>query len=111
MEQALQSWAGETPALLFEAFSNTLKLLQLRRPFAAEQHRHEAEDAEGAIDQAPPEGDAAQTAEGEGEGDDEDAGDRAEIEQPLVADGVAQGANKDEGDDEMAEGQPVGAVK
>jgi len=68
------------------------------------------EDAEAAVDETPGEGDASEWSGDEGQGNDCDAGDDAELKDPLVADGVAQGAEEGDGEDEVGEGQPVGSV-
>ena len=78
---------------------------------AGEVERDEAGYSEGAIDEAPPDGDAADFAEDEGVRNDEEAGDDAEIDDPEVADGIPEGADESDGDDEMAEGEPVSAVE
>ena len=78
---------------------------------AGEEERDDADDAEGAIDQSPPDGDAADFTEDEGVRNDEEAGDDAEIDDPEVADGIAEWTDENDGDDEMAEGEPVGAVE
>src|SRR5947209_1718957 len=51
-----------------------------------------AEEAEGEVEEGPVEGDAGEGAGDEGEGDDGGAGEEAEVEDPLVADGVPVGA-------------------
>ena len=88
-----------------------LEVFELFGGAAREVERDDADDSEGAIEEAPPEGDAADTAKDEGVGNDEKAGDDAEIDNPEVADGIAERADKSDGDDEMAEGEPVGAVE
>ena len=91
--------------------SRILEALDLFGGAAGEIERDEADDAEGAIDQAPPDGDAADFAEDEGVGNDEEARDDAEVDDPEIADGIAECADERNGDGEMAEGEPVGAVE
>src|SRR5262249_3338314 len=56
------------------------------------------------------EGDAADGAAEEGVGEDEEAGGEAGVEAPDVADGVEEGADEEDGDDDVGEGEPIGAV-
>ena len=58
-----------------------------------------SEDAEAAVDETPGEGDASEWSGDESERNDCDAGDDAELKDPLVADGVAQGAEEGDGED------------
>ena len=58
----------------------------------------------------PGEGDASDGTGDQGERNDRDAGDQAELEDPFVADGVAQGAEKGNGEDKVRKGEPVGSV-
>ena len=69
-----------------------------------------SEDAEAAVDETPGEWDVTELAGDESEGDDGDAGDDAELDYPLVADGIAQRAEEGDGEDEVREGEPVCAV-
>src|ERR1051325_157894 len=84
---------------------------QFTDPPMAKPERNETKHAKGAINQPPPERDAAQGAEHECIGDHHGAGDQAKSEEPAVADRVTEGADESDGDDEMTEGQPVGAVE
>ena len=90
--------------------NDLLKLLEVFDPVEADEKGDGSEDAEAAVDETPGEGDSSGLAGDEGEGNDRDAGDDAELEDPLVADRVAQGAEKGNGEDEVSEGQPVGSV-
>ena len=90
---------------------NGAATLQLASPDAAEPEGKEAENAKGTINQTPPQRNPAKAAKNECIGNDQGAGYQAEIEQPAVTDGVAQGANKGDGDYKMPERQPVCAVK
>lgn len=76
----------------------------------AEEERDDADDAEAAVDCAPVGRNSADGAGDEGEWNDSDAGDDSELKNPLVAHGIAERAEKRDGDDEMSEGQPVRAV-
>ena len=69
------------------------------------------QDAKGTIDQPPPERNAAQVPEHQRPRDDERAGDQPEINQPTVPHRVTPGANERDRDDDVSEGQPVGAVE
>lgn len=93
-----------------EGQDNLLKALKMFYAVEADEKRDGSEDAEAAVDETPGEGNAADWAGDEGEGNDRDAGDDAELEDPLVADGVAQGAEEGDGEDKVREGQPVGSV-
>jgi hypothetical protein len=68
------------------------------------------EDAETAVDETPEQRDATERAGDQSEGNDRDAGDYAELKNPLVADGVAQGPNERDGKNKMGEGEPVGSI-
>jgi hypothetical protein len=72
--------------------------------------RDDSEDAETAVDQTPEQGDATERTGDQSEGNDRDAGDYAELKNPLVADGVAQGAEERDCKNEMGEGEPVGSI-
>lgn len=69
-----------------------------------------ADEAEAAVDAAPIDGDAADGAGDEGEEEDADGADEAEGDDPFVADGVEVWADEEDGDDDVGEGEPVGAV-
>ena len=74
------------------------------------EERQDSEDAETAVDQAPEQGDATERAGDQSEGNDRDAGDYAELKNPLVADGVAQRAEERDRKNKMGEGEPVGSI-
>lgn len=93
-----------------ESQNDLLKLLQALDAVEADEKGDGSEDSEAAVDETPGEGNAAKRAGEEGEGNDSDAGDDAELENPLVADGVAQWAEEGDGEDKVREGQPVGSV-
>ena len=59
----------------------------------------------------PPERDVADRAADQRERDDPGTGDHAELDDPDVADRVAVGPVEGDGDDQVGEGQPVGAVQ
>ena len=69
-----------------------------------------ADDAEAAIDEAPVERDAADGAGEEREEEDAGARDDAPGDDPLVTDGIDEWADVGDGDDDVREGEPVGAV-
>ena len=93
-----------------EGQNDLLKLLEVLDAAEADEKGDGSEDAEAAVDETPGEGNASERAGDEGEGNDCDAGDDAELKDPLVADGVAQGAEEGNGEDKVREGQPVGSV-
>ena len=72
--------------------------------------RDGSEDAETAVDQTPERRDATERPGDQSEWNDRDAGDYAELENPLVADGVAQWADERDCNNEMGEGEPVGSI-
>ena len=72
-----------------EGQNNLLKLLQALDAVEADEKGDGSEDAEAAVDGTPEGWDAADWAGDEGEGNDGDARDYAELEHPLVADGIA----------------------
>ena len=76
----------------------------------ADEERDDSHYAEGAVNQAPVGWYSADRAGDEGEGDDSDAGDDAELDDPLVTDGVDEWTEEGNRDNDMGEGQPVGAV-
>ena len=76
----------------------------------AEEKRDRAEDTEAAIDETPAEGDAADGAGDQREWNDAGAGDEAEGDDPLVAHGIDERADEEDGENEVGEGEPVGAV-
>src|SRR5688572_7069899 len=96
-----------------EQFANSLReILRCGRfdVLAAKPEGDEAEKAERAVDEPPAERNAAHFAHNEGEGNDEHAGDHAELDDPDVFDGITQWADERNGDNEVTEGKPVGAV-
>src|SRR5581483_2349583 len=76
----------------------------------AVEQRQSAKNAEAAIDEPPVEGDAADGAADEGQREHAGTGDEADFEDPGVRHGSAEWAKKKEGNDDVAEGQPVRAV-
>lgn len=88
------------------------RLLPFQRPnrLAANQKWDAAEHAKAAIDETPAEGDTADGAGDQGEGNYSGAGDEAEVNEPFVADWVNERANEGNRDHEVAEGQPVRSV-
>lgn len=87
-----------------------MRYSQLPRERQTIHQRHETEDAEGAIDQPPVERDLPDRAADEREGKDEETRGDADVEHPFIPHGRDEGADEKERDDEMAKGQPVGAV-
>ncbi len=77
---------------------------------AAEQEGESAGDRECGVDEAPKDGDAAERAGDEGEQKDAGAGDKTEVDDPLVADRIAIGAEEEDGEEEIGEREGVGAV-
>lgn len=69
-----------------------------------------ADNAEAAIDEAPVERDAADGACDECEKEDAGRVDESPRDDPLVADGIEPWADEGDGDDDVGEGEPVGAV-
>lgn len=69
-----------------------------------------ADDAEAAVDEAPPGRDAADGAGDQREKEDAGGADEAEGDDPFVADRVEVWADEEDRDDDVGEGQPVGAV-
>ncbi len=76
----------------------------------ADEERDGSEDAEAGVNEPPQGWDATERAGYESEGKHSQAGDKAELENPLVADGVTQRTEEDYGEDEVGEGEPVGSV-
>ena len=76
----------------------------------ANDQRDRAKYTETAIDKPPENRNAANRPGDKGEEDNGDAGDDAELKHPLVAKRVSQGTEESNGEDEMGEGEPVGAV-
>lgn len=70
----------------------------------------DAEGSEGAVDEAPPDGDFADGSANESEGEDEDGGPDADMEDALVANGITVWEDEEEHDHEVREGEPIGAV-
>jgi hypothetical protein len=106
-------WCGREGGATLWATLPSCRFAELFEGFdtaEAEEQGDGSEDAEATVDE-PPEGwDAAQRAGDEGEGQDRNAGEDAELEHPLVADGIDQGAEEGDGEDEVGEGEPVGSV-
>lgn len=93
-----------------EGQDDLLKTLQVFDSVEADEERDGPEDPEAAVDKTPGQGDASELARDKGEGNDRDAGDDTELEHPLVADGVAYGAEESNGKDKVREAQPVGSI-
>jgi hypothetical protein len=74
-----------------EGQNDLLKLLQALDAIEADEKGDGSEDAEAAVDETPSERNAQDRAGDDGEGNDRDAGDDAELEDPLVADGSRSG--------------------
>ena len=87
-----------------------MELLQALDAIEADEKGDGSENAEAAVDEAPGQGDASDGAGDKGERNDRDAGDQAELEDPLVADRVAKGSDKGNSEDKVREGEPVGSV-
>ena len=76
----------------------------------ADEKRNASENSEAAVDKTPGEGDASDGTGDQGERNHRDAGDQAELEDPLVTDGVSQRTDEGNGEDKVGEAQPVGSV-
>lgn len=74
------------------------------------QEDRSADEAEAAVDKAPVERDAADGAGDQREEEDADGAEDAPGDDPAVADGVDVGADEDDRNDDVCEGEPVGAV-
>jgi hypothetical protein len=85
-------------------------LLDLADVAEADEEGDDADDAEATVDKAPPGRDSAERAGDQGEGQNAEAGDYAEYQYPLVANGIAERAEECDRDDDVGECQPVGAV-
>lgn len=70
----------------------------------------DAESAERAVDEAPPERNFTNCTADECEREDECGHPDPDVENALVADGVAIWEDKEERDHEVCEGKPVGAI-
>ena len=77
---------------------------------AAEQERESAEDGEAGVDALPEKGDTAERTGDEGEKKNAATADEAEVDDPAVADGIVIRAEEEDGEEDVGEGQPVGAV-
>jgi hypothetical protein len=88
-----------------------MRFFKFKGPSPAKPKWNETEDPERAINQPPPQRNAAPTAEDQCEGSDQDTGDQPKVKEPTVPDGIAPGTDENHRDDEMAEGQPIRAVK
>jgi hypothetical protein len=93
-----------------EGQDDLLKALQVFDSVETDEKRDGSEDAKAAVDETPAQGDASELARDKGEGNDCDAGDDAELEDPLVADGIAPGAEEGNGKDKVREAKPVGSI-
>ena len=93
-----------------EGQDDLLKTLQVFDAIEADDKRDDSEDPEAAVDETPGQGDASELARDKGERNDCDAGDDAELEDPLVADGIAPGAEEGNGKDKVREAKPVGSI-
>src|SRR5579863_7072803 len=76
----------------------------------ADEERYDADDAEAAIDEAPVERNAANGSGDEGQWKNTDTGDDSEDEDPFVANRIDERAEESKSNDEVPEGEPVGAV-
>ena len=108
-------WSRSTEQVIFvvsriQGQDELLELLQALDTIEADEKRNGSEDTEAAVDETPGEGNASDGTGDQGERNDRDAGDQAELENPLVADGVAQRAEEGNGKDKVREGEPVGSV-
>ena len=86
------------------------RLLETVDETQTDEKRDGSEDAETAVNETPEQRDATERAGDESEGNDRDAGDYAELKNPPVADGVAQGADERDCKNKMGEGKPVGSI-
>ena len=86
------------------------RLLETVDETQTDEKRDGSEDAETAVNETPEQRDATERAGDESEGNDRDAGDYAELKHPSVAHWVSQWPEKGDGENEMGEGKPVGAI-
>ena len=93
-----------------EGQDDLLKTFQVFDSVEADEKRDGPEDPEAAVDETPGQGDASELARDKGKRNDRDAGDDAELEDPLVADGITPRAEECDGEDQVREGQPVGSI-
>lgn len=76
----------------------------------ADEKRDGSDDAEGAIDESPEERNPAEGAGDEGQSKNRGAGDHSELQDPLIANRIEEGADEGNGEDEVGEGKPVCSV-
>ena len=86
-------------------------VLEIADVAEADEERDHADYAEAAVDEAPVGRDSADGTGDQGERNDSDAGDDAELQDPFVADWIDEPAKEGDGDDQVSEGWPVGAVR
>ncbi len=70
----------------------------------------DADDAEGTIYEAPTEGNSTDGASNQSQRNDEHAGNHPELDHPNIFDRIAERTNEGNRQDEVREGEPVGAV-
>jgi hypothetical protein len=72
--------------------------------------RRNTESSEGAIDQAPEDGNLPEMAADESEGEDEKRAPDTDLEDAKVSHRIAVGEDEEKGDHQVREGKPIGAV-
>ena len=84
--------------------------LELSDVAQADKERHDADDAEAAIDESPIKRDASDGSGDERQGQHAGACDHSENDHPFVAYRVDERTKEGHGDGEVSEGEPIGAV-
>src|SRR2546427_10386869 len=100
MFQALLSFTGFR--LVRQANSRDVPL--------AKPQRNYSKDAEAAIEQTPPEGNAANCPKDKSVRNDERAGYHAKCEEPAIADWITQRSDEGNSNHKMAKREPIGAI-
>ena len=77
---------------------------------ATEQERNRAEDGERGVNAPPEHRNVADGPGDKGEQKDTNAAEKAEINDPAIADGIAVGANEENGKEDMCKSEPICAV-
>src|SRR5262249_32905789 len=85
--------------------------LKLARPFVAKPQRNDPKDAERTINHSPPNRNPSNRAKDQRIRNHHYASDHPESEQPGVSYWIKNGSKKRNCDHEMAESQPIGAIK
>ena len=91
-------------------FESILQAFKRKDGSPADQEWQSAEDSKTAIDEAPRKWDSAKVAGDESKRDDSSTGNQTKGDDPLVANRIDVGANKRNCDDDVSEGEPIGAI-